>query len=159
MNNQILLWSMLIVPWFTLFFMKMHDIRRFMPAGLLSAVTSVLISEIIITLKLEEIRETAYPLINPPFLFGLNPVLTMWMLKFFYKKFIAYCIVEVVLNLGFAFLFLGMFLPSRGILYILRASPLLPFAITTAHSLMLYAYQIWQEKIFKTPYREGPEKH
>ncbi len=34
MSNQILLWSVLILPWLTLFFMKKEDIKRLMPASL-----------------------------------------------------------------------------------------------------------------------------
>jgi tellurite resistance protein TehA-like permease len=46
MSNQALLWSILILPWLTLFFMPNDSIKRWMPVALFSALTSVLAVEL-----------------------------------------------------------------------------------------------------------------
>ncbi|MDD4766077.1 MAG: hypothetical protein PHF87_00640 [Desulfotomaculaceae bacterium] len=52
MNNQLILWSMMLLPWLTLFLMKRDDLKRFMPVGLLGAITSMIAAEAGISLKL-----------------------------------------------------------------------------------------------------------
>jgi hypothetical protein len=46
MSNQVLLWSMLILPWLTLFFMSTENIKKWTPVALFSALTSVLAVEL-----------------------------------------------------------------------------------------------------------------
>jgi len=145
---------MFFIPWLTLFFMKKEDIKRFLPVGLLSALTSVIIHELGISLGLWKYLVTAYPLQMAPFLIGLNPVLTMWIFKFTYKKFWWFLAVEIVSNIGFDLWFLPHFLPSRGISQFL-SSPFLALVITTVHGIILYLYQMWQEGIYSHPYRES----
>lgn len=155
MSNQAILWSMLILPWFTLFFMKREDIKRYMPVALFAAITSILIVEVGDTLKWWAVKETAYPLHNISYLYGLNPVLTMWLLRFTYGRFWLYMVIDAVLNLGFAYLVLNYFLSSRGIFLYIGITPFQTFLITTAHGILLYGYQIWQEAIFARSYRTG----
>jgi hypothetical protein len=157
MNNQLILWAIFILPYFTLFFMKKEDIKRFMPVGLLVAVMSVLIEETLQTLGIVALQETAYPLRSNTHMFGLNVVLTMWIFKFTYKIFWLYLGTEVILNLGFAFLYFGYFLKMRGIQVPLSGSPGpgLYVIITTIHSIILYRYQMWQEGIFAEPYKKS----
>lgn len=149
MNNQILLLVMIILPWLSLFFLKKDDIKRFMSVALFSAITSILISEINETLKMFVVKETLYPLQTPTYLLGLNPVVTIWIFKFTDRKFWRFLGVEVVFNLGFAYIFLNYFLQSRGIIQIIKGGPIIPFAMTMIHGVILYVYQRWQEDIFK----------
>jgi hypothetical protein len=69
MSNQVILWSMLIVPLMTLIFMPREDIKRYMPAGLLVTLTSILAYDIGISYGCWALRETTYPLAVIPTFF------------------------------------------------------------------------------------------
>lgn len=151
MRNQLLHWAMFAIPWLSLFFMKKDEIKRYMPVGLFAIVTSILIYETGITFRWWVIDEHAYPLQLMPFHIGLFPVLTMWVFRFTYRKFWVYLAVEIILNIGFDFGFLGYFLPATGILHFETMSRIVAVGVTTAHGLLLYAYQLWQDRIFVKP--------
>lgn len=153
MNNQVILWSMLILPWLTLFFMKKEDIKRYMPAALFAAITSIAIIEAGETLKWWAIKETVYPLHNISYVYGMIPVLTMWLFRFTYGRFWLYMAIDSILNLGFTYLVLGYYLSNRGIFEYIGITPFQTFLIVTAHGILLYAYQIWQVGVFVRPDR------
>jgi hypothetical protein len=155
MSNQLLSWAMFVIPWFTLIFMKMDTIKRFMPVALLAMLTSIIIYELGITFRWWVVTELAYPLQLQPFHIGLFPVLTMWVFRFTYRKFLLFVAVELALNIGFDFGFLGYFLPARGILHFETMSRIVAVGVTTAHGLILYGYQVWQDSFFTTPQRAG----
>lgn len=149
MNNQIILWSMLVVPWLSLFFMKKEDLKRYMPVGVLAVATSVIIGDVGSRLGFWIVRETAYPLYHiMPFNIGLNLALTMWVFKFSYHQFWLYMVTNAILDLSFNFFLFQVVLSSQGIFNLVNISPFQSFLITTAHALLLYGYQKWQEGIF-----------
>lgn len=148
MNNQVILWSMFILPWFSLFFTKMDDIKRYMPVALFATITSILIAEIGDTLKWWTFMETAYPLHNMSYIYGLNPVSLIWIMKFTYRRFWLFIIADAILNVGFAYLLLGYFLHSRGIFSYITLTPFHVFLITTIHGIISYGYHLWQEGVF-----------
>jgi hypothetical protein len=156
MGIQILLWSMLFVPWLTLFFMKKESIKRFMPVGILSALSVIIINELGLSYNWWSFKETAFPLQHfLPHYLGLFPVMTMWIFYFTYRKFWLFLIVEIVANLGFSFLFVCYFLPVIGVLYTNNMTGIMVFCLSTGLAIALYGYHIWQEGIFVHPYREG----
>jgi hypothetical protein len=149
MNNQILLWSTLIVPWLTLFFMAKENIKRWMPVALFSALTSVLAVELGENLGWFIYGEAAYPLRTPSYIiFGLNIVTTMWLFYFLYGRFWRYIVIDTVLNFGFIYLFHVYFLGSRGLFHEVGLTPLQNALIVTFVGVLAYGYQIWQEEIF-----------
>ncbi|WP_144348867.1 hypothetical protein [Sporomusa termitida] len=84
MSNQAFLWSLLILPWLTLFFMPKETIKRWMPVALFSALTSVLAVELGENLGWFIYEEAAYPLRTSSYIiFGLNIVVTIWLFLFF----------------------------------------------------------------------------
>ena len=115
-----------------------------MPVALLAMVTTSIVVESGITLGLWNVRETAYPLNHTlSYVYGMAPVVAMWLFKFAFKRFWLYLTTDAVFNLGFAFL-LTPWLAGRGIKD-LFASKFSVFLIVTALSILLYMYQIWQE--------------
>ena len=142
MSNQVILWSMLIVPWLTLLFMPREETKRYMPVALFATVTSAIIHDAGITLGFWTVGETAFPLHRlTTYIFGLMPVLTLWVFKLTYGRFWLYMVTNTILDIGFNFQFLNVFLPSRGILT-LDVPPLQALPITLVHAVMLYGYQI-----------------
>lgn len=146
MSNQVILWSMLIIPWFTLLFMKKKEIMYYMPVAFLSMSASALIHDMGLRLEFWFLIETAYPFYQlEPYLFGFLPVLTIWVFKFTYKRFWVYMITNLLLDIGFSYFFLNVFLPSKRILS-LGIPPYYVLMINIFHALLLYSYQFWQDK-------------
>jgi hypothetical protein len=146
MSNQVILWSMLILPWLTFLFLKKEDIKYYMPVGIFAGFTSAIISEIGITLGFWVNQETIYPLSQiMPFDIGLNVVLTILVFKFTYRRFWIYLVVNTILDIGFSFFLFNQFLSSKGILYLVGISPFQLLLINLTHALLLYGYQLWQE--------------
>ena len=128
MNNQISLWSMIILPIFTLFFMRKDDMKRYLPVGVLSAFASTIIGNTGVTLGFWIHQETAYPLHNiMPFNIGLNLVLTIWLFKFTYRKLGVYLITNIILDIMFAFFLFQIYFPIRGMMHLVGISPLQAF--------------------------------
>jgi hypothetical protein len=153
MSNKVILWSFLILPWLTIFFMKRQDIKRFMPAALFTTVTSAIISDVGIGLNLWTIKDNIYPFYQLlPIMFSFNPVSTLWLLKFFYKRFWLYSGLQLLLSSGFSFV-LQPWLQKRGIWVNIEATSLLILLINILHFLMIYLYHMWQESIFTQFYK------
>ncbi len=147
MSNQIILWSMIILPVLTLFFMKKKDIKRYTPVGLLTAVTGSIIVESGTTLQFWAVKETLFPLNQiPPYIYMTIPIFTMWIFKFTYGRIWLYVATNAVLDIGFAYAILP-WLVHIGIFQFLSSS-LLVYLINIAHEFVLYGYQMWQDDIF-----------
>lgn len=147
MSNQLILWSILILPWFTLLFMKKEEIKRYMPVALFTVVTGLIILEIGSTLNLWAVRETVFPLsYTVPYIYGTFPVVTMWVFKFTYGRFWLYVATNLVLDLGFSFLIMPWVI-SRGIFEIINFTNFGGLLVTTGHAFLLYGYQLWQEDV------------
>lgn len=146
MSKQFILWSMIVFPLFTLFFMKKEDRKRYAPVALLTAATGSIISEAGITLKLWATKETLFPLNQiPPYIYISIPVFTMWIFKFTYGRFWHYLAANAVIDFGFAYLILP-WLVHVGIVEFLRSS-LLVYLINFVHEFILYGYQMWQNEL------------
>jgi len=145
MSNQVILWSTIILPWFTLFLMRKEDIKRLMPVGLFSIIISVIAVELGQNLGWFVFGETAYPLKTPAYIFGLNIITTIWLFYFTYGRFWTFLAIDVVLNFGFIYLFHVYFLGSRGIFHEVGLTPWQNALITTMFGILTYGYQMWQE--------------
>lgn len=149
MSNQVLLWSMLILPWLSLFFMSKENIKRWMPVALFSAITSVLAVELGENLGWFIYGEISSPLRTPSYIiFGSNMVVTMWVFRFLYGKFKQYILIDTILNFGFIYLIHVYFLGSRGLFHEVGITPLVNALIVTFAGVLAYGYQMWQEEIF-----------
>ncbi|WP_094602641.1 hypothetical protein SPSIL_013870 [Sporomusa silvacetica DSM 10669] len=146
MSNQTILWGTLIIPWLTLFFLPREDIKRFMPAGLLTLVMTIIASEVGVANGWWYFRETTYPLaILPSFYYGLYPITPMWVLKYTYGRFWLFFLVEIFNNAVYIFIIFPWF-ASRGILDF--PAKLLGFIFTVIMSFAIYSFQMWQEGVF-----------
>ncbi|MDR7866404.1 MAG: hypothetical protein RIN56_06250 [Sporomusaceae bacterium] len=160
MSNQTLMWSILVMPWLTLAFMKKDAIKRFMPVALLSALASVLAVEMGENLGWFVYGESAYPLRTGYYIiFGLNIVTTMWLFYFLYGRFWKYTAIDIVLNFGFIYLFHVYFLGGRGLFREVGITPFTNALIPSAVGALLYAYQMWQEGIFVPAERTATAGH
>lgn len=144
MNNQAILWLILILPWLTLFFLKKEDIKRFMPVALFAAIASMIITDVAGTLKLWVIRETIFPLrYTDVLMISIIPVSAIWLYRLTYGRLWQYIAADAVLNLVFAFIFLPWY-NTRGIIDV-YSTKTFNFFLATITGLTLYVYQMWQE--------------
>ena len=147
MSNQVIQWSMLIVPWLTLFLMKKEDIKRYMPVALFATVLSTIIHDVGTTLGFWSTRESTFPFYQMfPYFFGTMPVLTIWVFKFTYGHFGMYFVTNTILDIGFNSFLLSYFLPSNG-LFDFNLSLFTALPITLIHAVVIYGYQMWQDGI------------
>ncbi|MEA4926973.1 MAG: hypothetical protein VB084_16930 [Syntrophomonadaceae bacterium] len=144
MSAQTIAWSVIVLPWLTLFLMKKEDVKRFLPVALFTVVSSAIIYESGITFNMWSTRETAYPLSQMlPSIYGAFPVLTMWVFKFTYDRFWSYLATNAVLDIVWAYVIFPWFVAS-GILVFLKSN-IYAFILTICHAILVYGYQIWQE--------------
>lgn len=150
MSNQAALWSMLVLPWLTLAFMKRQEIKRWMPAALFVIATSTIIIEAGVTLRMWETHETTYPLNEMiSYVYGTLPVGSMWILKYTYGRFWLYTAFQLVGSL-ILILLVQPWLHNRDIFIYVDPNViggLEPFAITVVHLLLVYFYQMWQDEV------------
>lgn len=151
MSNQTILWGMLILPWLTLFFMPKEDIKKWMPAALFVMVSSTLIIDGGVGLKLFEIRENIYPFNEMiSYIYGALPIGSMWILKYTYGRLWLYTAIQLVGSFILMFL-VQPWLHRRGILVWLDETDLGgmgAFITTLVHLISVYGYQVWQDSAF-----------
>jgi hypothetical protein len=145
-SNQAILWSTIIVPWLTILFMPKEDVKRYISAGFLSTILSIIVTETGIRYAWWAIRETTYPFaVMPTYSYGFFPVVPIWLLKYTYGRFGLYLAVDTVLNIVFAFFILPWF-GRRGIVDF--DAGLIVFIFESVIAIIIYRFQIWQEGIF-----------
>jgi hypothetical protein len=136
---------MLLIPWFSLLFVEKKVIKRYMPAGLFAAITSLLIIDMGVVLNWWTIRENIYPLKEAlPLTFGFFLAAEIWIFKYTYKSFWIYSFTQ--LFLGTIFIFeLQPWLSLRGIWVRINATNFLAFLPVIPHFVSIYLFQMWQE--------------
>ncbi len=146
MSNQMLLWAMLILPFLTFFFMGKKYIKRYIPAGLFAVLVSTIIGDVGGTFHFWVRHETAYPLHNlSPWNISLHMVVTMWVLKFTYRRYWVYLIVNAIFDLVYAFFFLNTFLPNKGIYNYVAITSFQVWLINLVTANLIYLFQVWRE--------------
>ncbi len=147
MFKTYLLWSLVILPWFTLFFMRKEDIRRFLPVGLFAALSALIIADVGSALNLWTLKENIYPFSKLfPYHLGASIVIAMWVFKWTYGRLIRYLAVDAMFNLANAFL-LFPWLAALGIRENLAMTYTGILVINTLHGLLLYGVQFLLEGV------------
>jgi hypothetical protein len=151
MLNKMIMWSMLIVPWLTLFFMDRQSIKRYMPVAVFTSFMVTVIFEIGHAFDwwvlLDQIVPWGY-ITNPGYAYGVFPVLTIWIFYFTYENFGVYFITNVVINFVHGF-FLNDFFEARQIVRYVNISEFNLFLLGVVQAVIVYVYHRWQERIFK----------
>lgn len=147
--TKFLLWAGLIVPWFSLFFMKKQDVKRFMPATLLAMLILALISEAAYTLNWWVIQEYIFPwgyITLTSLLFGPFLVGSLWIFRLSYHKWWLFFLTNLIIDSIFAFVLSPWFLD--GWLYTLRRmNNVGAFLLMFGTAIVIYLYQRWQDEV------------
>jgi hypothetical protein len=147
-----MLWICLLLPWITLFAMKKLTIKRYMPVTILAALLVTILCEVAYSLHLFEINVKIVPwgnITNISFVYGIFAVGTLWIFRFTFGKFWVYFLTNLIIDSTLIF-GLGPWFEQMDMYKPVKLEKWQLLLITTAFALILYAYQLWQEKIFKT---------
>ncbi|WP_146241015.1 hypothetical protein [Paenibacillus sambharensis] len=160
--NKLILWALLIVPWFTLFFMKKESIKRYMPVGIFTALITTITFEIAYHYEWWIAKDKIVPwghITNPAFPYGAFLVLTLWIFYFTYRNFWLYMFANIVLNAG-QWYFVQRIFEQRNMVELVNISRFQLLLLGTVQALVIYAYQRWQEGVFQVPEKpKGDGKH
>lgn len=149
--DQSLLWTALIVPWLTLFFMRTENIKRYMPVSIFASLLVTVLYEIAYTYNWWELNEYLVPwgyITNVSFVYGAFPVGTVWIFCFTYRNFKVYMVTNIIVDAVFAFGILQL-TGWMGIDEFINLPKWGVFLIMLFLALIIYLYQRWQEGIFK----------
>ncbi len=151
MLNKIILWTILIAPWFTLFFVKKEYIKRFMPAAIFASFIMIIYNVVASNQKHWVINETFIPWLKPLFVsgvFGAFPVITFWVFYYTYGNFRKYLLTNIIIDFLFAvFPIHYMFQEVLGIYELVNITPWGRFVLFVFFSIVIYGYYKWQEDI------------
>jgi hypothetical protein len=148
--NKILLWSIFILPWFSLFLLKRHSIKRYMPVAIFTTLLVTLYYEIAFTQKWFIAKETIFPwfIVFVPFIFGLFMVGTIWIFNFTFGRFWLYIITNLIIDCIYTFLLRNWFI-NLGLIQNIRANNFNVFIAFTLIAIIIYEYQVWQDKVLE----------
>lgn len=152
MLNKIILWTILIAPWFTLFLVKRENIKRFMPAAMCASYLMIIYNVVAKNQKHWVINETLIPWLKPLFVsgvFGAFPVITLWVFHYSYGKFWKYLITNIIIDFIFAvFPIHYLFQEVLGIYELVNITLWERYILFVFFSIVIYGYYKWQEDIF-----------
>lgn len=142
------MWSLFLIPWFSLFFLDRSAIRKYMPVALFATVINTILGEIAWTYNWWKFKETlfAWDKVIPLFtVYGVFLVGTIWIFVFTFRKFWIYMLVNLMTDLFYGF-GLATWLNKLGI----RSgggniSPIQNLLLMLSIAIILYVYQLWQE--------------
>ncbi|MCU9615177.1 hypothetical protein OEV98_16740 [Caldibacillus lycopersici] len=153
MFTKILLWVLLIAPWFTLFLLKKEDIKRYMPAAIFATLLMIIYNIIAANQHHWELNIRLISWLKPLFtsgIFGAFPVITIWIFYFTYQRFWIYLLTNIILDFMFAVFPVHYLLQDvLGIYHLETTTTWERFIIFVVESVIIYGYFKWQEGIFQ----------
>jgi hypothetical protein len=148
MFNQILLWTVLIFPWILLIFFDKNKIKRFIPAGLFSALIMTIIFQLAERLNWWVVKETIFPLTNmTPFVYSFYIVAPVIVLYFTFNNFLIYMLVNAIIDAIYIF-GITKWLEYLGIYEINNINSFGRFLIVQIVAVLIYLFQKWQDSSF-----------
>lgn len=147
--KQIILWSLLILPWLSLLFLNMYTVRRYMPVALFMTVIHTLAYQA--AHHYGWWKETGSSLfgwdkiIPVPWVYGAYLVIVIWVFHFTFGEFWKYLIVNILLD-G---VFMYIVYPVWQRLGLVSGESTLPtiaiVAMMVGFALIIYLFQMWQD--------------
>lgn len=148
---HIVLWSMLVVPWFSLLLVKLSSVKHYMPVVLLSVLVLTVVQETAYSQKWWENMDWIVPwgnISNVSLIFGFFAVGTFWIFYFTYGSFWLFFLTNVAID-GLWLIFAPPYLERIQVFRFVNMGAWGLFLISIGSSLILYGYQMWQETIFQ----------
>jgi len=153
--KQIILWSLLILPWVSLFFLKMNTIRRYMSVALFMTVIHTLAYQA--AYHYGWWKETGSSLfgwdkvVPVPWVYGAYLVIVIWVFSFTFGKFWMYLTVNILLDGIFMYIVYPVWQRMGLVSSESTLSTIAIVAMMVGFALIIYLYQLWQDKVLKKP--------
>ncbi|WP_335868912.1 hypothetical protein [Bacillus sp. 2205SS5-2] len=149
MTTEIILWGVLILPWFTLFLLPQSEVRRYMPVAIFASNIMILYNIFAFHQKHWTINISIIPVLKPLFVSGVLGgflIVTIWIFHFSYGNLKKYILVNIVADFLFSvFPFHYWFQNILGVYDLVNISKWERWVLFVLFSFVLYLFQKWLE--------------
>ncbi|WP_110114401.1 hypothetical protein [Bacillus sp. CGMCC 1.16541] len=143
------MWTLLIGPWFLLFFFDLQRIKRFVPVGLFASLVLTIVFQLAEKYEWWIIKDNLFFLTNiTPYVYGVFLVGTILIFYISYPSFPFFMLVNIVVDL-FEALIISPLFQRLGIYEAKNMNQFAIFLLMIAIAALLYFYQKWQDSAFK----------
>lgn len=104
-NRKVLSFLTLVLPWISTIFIDKKSFIRFLPSATFIGYLFALFSEIADKKRLWKVKNGLFPryVLEVSYLYGLFPIVTIWILKLTYRNFFKYLLTNIVADYIFSF--------------------------------------------------------
>lgn len=97
-NRKVLSFLTLVLPWISTIFIDKKSFIRFLPSATFIGYLFALFSEIADKKGLWKVKNGLLPryVLDVSYLYGLFPIVTIWILKFTYSNFFKYLLTNII---------------------------------------------------------------
>lgn len=146
---QVIMWFLLIGPWFLFLFFDIERVKRFFPVGLFAALILTIVFQIAERFSWWIIKENLLFLTNiTPFVYGAFLVGTVLIFYLSYPSFKLYMIFNILFDLFQAFI-MHPFFVWHGIYEEGKMNSIRLFLLMLSIAVIIFFYQKWQDTAFK----------
>ncbi|MFC4101395.1 hypothetical protein [Paenibacillus xanthanilyticus] len=146
MLGLVFMWSGLVVPWLTVFFMDGRILRRYLPAALAVSLLNTVTSQLARHYHWWIIERPMFAwssVIDFPLVYGVFLIGTIWILAYTFHKWWMYAIVNIAIDAFFSFVMPGVLRKMN--LIDLRITGWQLYGILLFTAVLLYLFQLWYE--------------
>jgi hypothetical protein len=153
MSRKIILYGVIILSWSTLFKLDKFTFKRYLPAGILTALIFTVLNGVNNNVKWWKVTTTIFPKLpgNFPYVIGPFIFMPIWIFKFTFGRFWLYIITNVLSGLLFAYPITSLF-GKLGIYKLKRMTRIQLFFLSVSSSIIIYRYQLFiDETLVSSP--------
>ena len=151
MKAKIILYSLLVLSWSTVFKLNKFTFKRYLPVGIFTALIFTVLSGINDKLNLWKVAKPILPPLpsNFPFAFGPFILLPIWIFKFTFGRFWLYLITNFTSGVLFAYPITTLF-EKLNVYQLKNMKRIQLFFLSFGSSLLIYLYQTFIEEVIKS---------
>lgn len=150
-TSKAIQYAFLVLPWFSLIFIKKENIRRYTPVVIITALIVTITHEIAYSQKWWILPDFITPWGNITgicYTYGAFLVGTLWIFHLTFKKFWLYALVNLVVDWLWAYPIIHFF-ESWNIFQYVNFREWNVWMLAFSQALVVYLFQMWFEKTFE----------
>jgi hypothetical protein len=142
--KKLILYSVLILSWLSLFKLDKLTIKRYLPVGTLTALIYTFLSGVNSNVKWWKVNIKIFKKLPGNFPFALGPfvILPIWIFKFTFGKFLIYLLTNIISGILFAYPITSFF-EKIGIYKMKKMNRIQLFFLSVSSSIIIYLYQLF----------------
>ncbi|MBY0089347.1 hypothetical protein H7S74_22420 [Priestia aryabhattai] len=151
MKGKVMLLTLLLLPWLSLFKVDKITFKRYLPVLTFSSLVIALLSELSKSYTWWKVRKPLFPKLssNMSFLFGPFFIANLWVFKLTYGNFKNYLLVNGLFDYMFAYP-LTTLAEKLKVYKMVNMTRFQLFALSIATSIINYLYQLFIEDVLKS---------